>query len=361
MNKIEKAILAGIEFQNDAWKSEESLPELAQLALTAGAQVIETVSQKRDKPDTKYFIGKGKAEELLCLVKEIKADVLIFDNELHPSQVRNLEEYLGIKVLDRTELILDIFAQHAHSQEGRLQVALAQAEFNLTRLSGKGIMMSRLGGGIGTRGPGETKLEQDRRKIRKDISELKKKIEEIRKSRGSRRKLRGQSGIPAVSIIGYTNAGKSTLLNALTKAGVLTEDKLFATLDTTTRRLYLKSGRTILISDTVGFIQKLPHQLIDAFKATLEEVTESDLLLNVVDLSNPNYEKQIEAVYGVLEEIGAISKPILTVFNKTDISGTKPAKELLKKLEPHVMVSAAKKTGIEELKDSISSCLQLKR
>ena len=353
----ERAILVGVEFPKDNLPIDISLEELAQLASTAGAQVAGMLTQRKDKPDLRTFIGSGKLEELLSLANSTQANLVVFDNDIHASQQRNLEEALGMKVIDRTELILDIFAQHAHSHEGRLQVKLAQSEFMLTRLSGKGISMSRLGGGIGTRGPGETKLEQDRRKIRKEISELKQQIEAIRASRNTRRSARISSGIKSASIVGYTNAGKSTLLNSLTKSNALVENKLFATLDTTTRRLYLDSGNTVLVSDTVGFIQKLPHQLVDAFKATLEEVTEADILIHVVDSSSPYFENQIGSVYNVLEEIGAIGKPMITVFNKTDLLKKELGNALLDKYRPCVKVSALKKNGLEELKAAISSCL----
>ncbi len=357
----EKAILIGIEFQKDVIPIEDSLDELERLANTAGAIVVARMSQKRDKPDLKYFVGKGKMEDISFLLKEKGANLLIFDNEIHPSQSRNIEKDFGVKTIDRTELILDIFAQHAHTHEGRLQVKLAQLEFTMTHLSGKGILMSRLGGGIGTRGPGETKLEEDRRKIRKDIADLKKVLEELRKSRQVRSSERMSSGIKTVSIIGYTNAGKSTLLNSLTKAGVLTQDKLFATLDTTTRKLYLDSSNQILISDTVGFIQKLPHQLIDAFKATLEEVSRANILVHVVDASSPVLEQQINAVYATLEEINAIKAPVITVFNKIDLVDEETKKKLIaplmKKYKPSVEISALKKTGLDELKKAVIESL----
>lgn len=350
--------MVGIEFDSDRKDIEGSMIELQRLAETAGASVAASITQKRNKPDLTYFIGTGKAEDLKNLIKEHSADLVIFDNDLRPSQLRNLEELLGLKVVDRTELILDIFAQHAMSHEGRLQVELAQSQYQMTRLLGKGIMMSRLGGGIGTRGPGETKLEEDRRRIRKKISELKKEIEKIRDSRSLRRNNRKASGIKIASIIGYTNAGKSSLLNVLTDANVEAHDKLFATLDTTTRKLYLDDKNTILLSDTVGFIQKLPHQLVDAFRATLEEVNESDLLLHVVDASSPYFEDQIDSVYKVLEEIGAISKPIITIFNKTDLLQKKIPQDTIEKFSPSVEMSCVQKKGIKELKDAISSCLQ---
>ncbi len=359
MKTAEKAILVGVRFFKDIIPLEESIAELESLALTAGATVVETFLQSRDKPDGKYYIGTGKSQEILESVKAHKADIVIFDNELHASQIRNLEELLGVKVVDRTQLILDIFAQHANTAEGRLQVGLAQAEFSLTRLSGRGIAMSRLGGGIGTRGPGETKIEEDRRKIRKNVSMLKKELEGLRQDRHLRRSSRKASGIKAASIVGYTNSGKSSLLNALTKAGVLAENKLFATLDTTTRKLFLQDGGNILISDTVGFIQKLPHQLVDAFKATLDEVTESDILIHVTDASSPYMEDQITAVYQVLEEIKAISKPIITVFNKIDLVDEEYIKNkvmpVAEKFKPYVLVSSTNKTGLVELKEKMST------
>lgn len=353
----EKAILVGVELQNSNNSFPSSMEELSLLAKTAGAAIAGIVTQKRPKPDLKYYIGEGKLEELDALVKQSGADLVIFDNDLHASQERNLEEKLGLKVINRTELILDIFAQHAASHEGRLQVELAQNQFMLTRLSGKGVLLSRLGGGIGTRGPGETKLEQDKRKIRYRISLLKKEIDNIRKARITRRAARLSSGIKNISIIGYTNAGKSTLLNSLTKSSVLAQNKLFATLDTTTRKLYISDNKSVLLSDTVGFIQNLPHQLIDAFKATLEEVSDSDLLLHVVDSSSPDMEKQIDSVYTVLEEIGAISKPIITVFNKSDLLKDPLDKSLEERYRPCVAVSAYKKTGLEDLKKVISTFL----
>lgn len=353
----EKAILIGIELQKDKGSIEASMIELALLAKTAGAQIVGTMTQNKAKPDLKYFIGTGKLEELVQMVKQTGANLVIFDNDLHPSQERNLEEVLGIKVINRTELILDIFAQHAHSHEGRLQVELAQNQFMMTRLSGKGALLSRLGGGIGTRGPGETKLEQDKRKLRYRISLLKEEIEKIRKSRVTKRSARISSGIKNLSLIGYTNAGKSTLLNVLTKSNVLAQDKLFATLDTTTRKLYINADKSVLVSDTVGFIQKLPHQLIDAFKATLEEVTDSDILLHVVDASSPDMEKQMDAVYGVLEEIGAISKPIITIFNKMDLVKGSISKDISERYKPYVEISARDKNGLDKLKSCIETFL----
>ncbi|MBU0671724.1 MAG: GTPase HflX [Candidatus Margulisbacteria bacterium] len=345
--RLEKSILVSVELQNQPGVPlRESLAELARLADTAKALVVGILSQKRPRPDLRHFIGKGKLAELQALVAARDANLVIFDAELSASQERNLENDLGVKVVDRTELILDIFAQHARSREGNLQVELAQSVFLLTRLSGQGIHMSRLGGGIGTRGPGETKLESDRRRIRKRISELNKEIEKVRKDRALRRDKRKKSQLPIAALVGYTNSGKSTLLNALTSAGVLVEDKLFATLDTTVRRLQLPGEQMVLITDTVGFIQKLPHQLVAAFRATLEEVTEADLLLHVVDLSHPNFEHQISAVYAVLEELGAVTKPIITIFNKIDCLDNKVPKELLLKYQPAVAISALEGKGL---------------
>lgn len=352
--KSEKAILVGVEFQNQP----TNLPELKQLALTAGAKIVGELTQKRSQPDQRLFIGQGKAEELKALIAGQQANLLIFDNELSASQERNLEELLGVKVIDRTELILDIFAQHAHSREGKLQVDLAQSEFLLTRLTGHGASMSRLGGGIATRGPGETKLEYDRRHIREKISELKKTLEQVRRERHLRRDKRRSSSLPLVAIVGYTNSGKSTLLNALTKAGVLVEDKLFATLDTTTRRLYLGEGNKFaLLTDTVGFINKLPHQLVAAFRATLEEVTEADLLLHVVDAARPDFEEQIGAVYRVLEELNCAAKPMMTIFNKIDLLQKRLPRKIIKKYQPAIELSALTAKNLDQLPALLLSAL----
>ncbi len=343
--------MVGVALKKDAWPAEETLAELGRLAETAGAQVVGKLIQKRDSPDPAFFIGKGKALEIKNLSLQQKANLIIIDHEISPSQIRNLEEIINQKVIDRTELILDIFSQHALSKEGKIQVEMAQAQYGLSRLTGKGIMMSRLGGGIGTRGPGETKLEVDRRKIRAKISALNKELKKLEEQRSLRRQMRRSSRVKVAALIGYTNAGKSTLMNALTHADVLVQDKLFATLDPTTRKFttsFHHSPFTILLTDTVGFIQKLPHQLVDAFHATLEEVKETDLLIHVVDASNPNFERQIEAVYQVLEEIGCITKKIITVFNKIDKIG-KLDKQLLKKYDPAVAISAAKKQGLDKL------------
>lgn len=317
MAQSEKALLVGVERQGE-WDVSHSLSELAQLTETAGAEVAGSVWQKRSRMDAAYFIGRGKVQEINLVRQELGANIIIFDDELSPAQQRNLEQALGIKVIDRPALILDIFAQRAQSHEGKLQVELAQLKYNLPRLGGQGLVLSRLGGGIGTRGPGETKLEVDRRRIRSRINDIEQEIENLKKHRSLHRERRQAARIPTTALIGYTNAGKSTLLNKLTAAGVLAEDKLFATLDSTTRRSILPGGKEFLLTDTVGFIQKLPHQLIAAFRGTLEEVVQADLLLHIIDASHPQYEQHIQAVYQVLRELGAETKSVITVFNKMD-------------------------------------------
>jgi len=306
----------------------------------------------------KFFIGEGKLQELKAKAAANKANLIIFDHELSPSQVRNLEAELNAKVVDRTSLILDIFAQHAHSKEGKLQVELAQTNYTLTHLVGTGVLMSRLGGGIGTRGPGETKLEMDRRRIRERISLLKNELESVRNNRSIRRKARKEALLPVAAVVGYTNSGKSTLLNALTGAEVLVQDKLFATLDPTVRRVKLPNEREILLTDTVGFVHKLPHNLVEAFHATLEEVTEADILLHVVDISHPYFEDQIGAVYRVLEELNAITKPIITVFNKIDKIKDKFPKKFEKKFKPAVLISAANKENLQALLNLVQKELE---
>ena len=316
----ERAVLAGIDAPMTCalWTTEDSLAELAELARTAGATVVGTFIQKKAKPDTALFLGRGKVEEMAMFIQNERATLVIFDDELTPSQQRNLEMALGVKILDRTALILDIFAQRARTAAGKLQVELAQMKYSLPRILGQGLVLSRLGGGIGTRGPGETKLEVDRRRIRRRIHDIEGEIERLKKERLLHRERRRAARIPVAALVGYTNAGKSTLLNALTGADVFAEDKLFATLDPTTRSLRLADGREILVTDTVGFIQKLPHTLVQAFHATLEEVVEADILLHVVDVSNEAAEFQIEAVTEVLKELGAAEKPMLYVLNKLD-------------------------------------------
>ena len=317
----ERAILAGVDYNASpgGWSIEDSLMELKGLAETAGAQVAGKVIQRKAKPDNAFFLGRGKVDEIGMLAQNVEADLLIVDDEISPSQQRNLEMSTGLRVVDRTALILDIFAQRARSAAGKLQVELAQLRYNLPRLGGQGLVLSRQGGGIGTRGPGETKLEMDRRRIHGRIHDLEERIAKLKNQRQLHRAQRKNSRIPTAALVGYTNAGKSTLLNALAAGDeVLAEDKLFATLDPTTRLVELDEKQELLLTDTVGFIQKLPHTLVSAFQATLEETVEADLLLHVVDASDANYELQIKAVMEVLSEIGAQDKPSVFVFNKAD-------------------------------------------
>jgi GTP-binding protein HflX len=296
---------------------EESIEELKLLAETAGVEVIGEAVQKRNKIDPAYYVGRGKAQEVAVAVKSLDANAIICDDELSPVQIRNLENLTGVQIIDRTMLILDIFAQRAKTSEGKIQVELAQLQYMMPRLTGKGIELSQEGGGIGTRGPGETKLETDRRHIRRRIHRLKGELEEIQKSRQVITKSRGY---PVIGLVGYTNAGKSTLMNVLTDANVKTGNRLFETLDTTTRSLVLPDERKVLLSDTVGFIRKLPHHLVEAFKATLEEVKEADMLIHVADGSSPVLDEEIATVNSVLKEMGADKKPVIIAINKIDIS-----------------------------------------
>ncbi len=313
----ERVILIGVCTRENE-NVEESLEELEELADTAGAEAVGRVIQNREAMHPGTYIGSGKIDEVRELAAELQADGVICDDELTPAQLRGLEQELDLKVMDRTLVILDIFAQHATTSEGKLQVELAQLRYRLARLTGKGIAMSRLGGGIGTRGPGEKKLETDRRLIKSRIARLNRELKEMQVHRDTARKKRLNQSVPVAAIVGYTNAGKSTLLNALTGAGILAEDKLFATLDPTTRRMALANGQEILLTDTVGFIRKLPHHLVEAFKSTLEEARYADFILHVVDSSNPQMEAQMEAVYETLERLEIGGKPVLTLFNKRD-------------------------------------------
>lgn len=316
--KPESALLVGVD--SGDFDCEESLGELAELAKTAGAEVQAKVTQKREKPDAATYIGRGRLEEIRDFCRDNETDLLIFDTELTPSQQRNIEDITGIRVIDRTELILDIFAARARSGEGKLQVELAQLKYSLPRLGGKGTSLSRLGGGIGTRGPGETKLETDRRHIRRRIKSLEDDLEALSKRRRIARARREKDGTQTVAIVGYTNAGKSTLMNTLTQAGVLAEDKLFATLDPTARALTLPDGRRVMLIDTVGFIRRLPHGLVEAFKSTLEEAATATLILNVCDASSPESAEHLDVTNRLLDELGCSGKPIIAVFNKCDVA-----------------------------------------
>lgn len=353
----EKALLVGLD-RHGKWAIEDSLNELAQLAETAGAEVLGMTWQKKDRPDPALFIGRGKVQELNLLRQERGANLIIFDDELSPAQQRNLEKLLGTKVLDRPALILDIFAQRARSHEGKLQVELAQLRYTLPRLGGQGLVLSRLGGGIGTRGPGESKLEVDRRRIRDRINDIAAQIENIKKQRNLHRKRRENTRIPTIALVGYTNAGKSTLLNTLTNSDVFAENKLFATLDPTTRHMTLPDGQEALLTDTVGFIQKLPHHLIAAFRATLEEVIQADILLHVTDISHPQYKEQGQAVFQVLRELHVNTKDLITVFNKVDkIESQETITELLR-LDNSIAISAVSGIGINNLLELIQKTLK---
>ncbi|NLC07713.1 MAG: GTPase HflX [Syntrophomonadaceae bacterium] len=352
----EKVILVGLETPNDP-DGLVLLKELGRLADTAGAQVVDQILQKRLQPDPSFFIGRGKVEELRERCAVFKADLVIFNDELTPVQVRNLEQILNCRVLDRTNLILDIFAQRARTNEGKLQVELAQLRYLLPRLIGQGMNLSRLGAGLGTRGPGETKLETDRRHIRRRIRVLEQELDKIRQRRKLQRERRERLGLPVIALVGYTNAGKSTLLNRLSKTETLVEDQLFSTLDTLSRLVELPDGRLVLVSDTVGFVRKLPHHLVAAFRATLEEVREADLILHVVDLSSPEMENEKKAVEQVLREIGADNKATLLVYNKLDLLPGDGREWIGLGDSAAVLISAKKDQGIPELLQQIAQSL----
>ncbi|MFM7617907.1 MAG: GTPase HflX [Actinomycetes bacterium] len=346
----QRALLIGTGFgTRDAEEAEESLAELALLADTAGADAVEIVLQRRDTPDPATYIGKGKAEELRELAVALDVDVVIFDDELSPAQQRNLERIFNVDVVDRVALILDIFAQHAGSQEGMLQVELAQLRYRLPRLRGRGTSLSQQGGGIGTRGPGETQLEVDRRRIQRRVTRLERQLVEVGRVRQTQRKARRRRSMPTVALVGYTNAGKSTLLNRITEADVLVEDRLFSTLDPTTRRLRMPGGEVVLVSDTVGFVRRLPHQLVEAFRSTLEEVADADLLLHVVDAGAADIEGNLRAVRAVLAEVGAAELPEQIVVNKVDAVDDDTRSEVLAELPGSIEVSARTGEGIDDL------------
>jgi GTP-binding protein HflX len=354
----ERAILVGIDRpRTDGWALEEDLAELERLVDTAGAVVAGTLTQRMERPHPRTFVGSGKATEIEALARELSATVIVFDDELSPSQQANLEGLLAnIRVIDRTQLILDIFAAHAVSHEGKLQVELARLEYLLPRLRGMWghLEAERLGGGRGARfGAGESQLETDRRLTRRRISELKRELKVVARARETQRASRARSGVFRVALVGYTNAGKSTLLNALTDAGVLVEDQLFATLDATTRRLELPDGRSVTLTDTVGFINKLPHGLIEAFKSTLDEVREADLLLHIVDASHANADSQIQSVNVVLDEIGAAERPQVIAYNKTDLLPPEEAMRLAA-LPGAVVIAAATGIGLDTLLERIA-------
>ena len=353
---METAVLAGLNadcFSKDAQATEQSLDELEALLETAGGSCTAKVLQNRHAPDPHSFVGEGKAQEIRELAENTEASMVIFDNDLSPAQIRALEEITGVTVLDRSALILDIFAQRAKTAEGRLQVELAQYQYLLPRLSGMGKSLSRQGGGIGTRGPGETKLETDRRHIRERMTRLRAELEQVRKVRGVQRQLRQKNSVPVVALVGYTNAGKSTLLNALTGADIPANDRLFDTLDTTTRQLEVSDHLTVLLSDTVGFIAKLPHHLVEAFQATLEELQFANLLIHVIDASDPEREAHMAVVEKLTRELAKPGVPVLRCFNKIDLAN--PA-DLVGGKED-LCISARTGEGLEELKQAIERSL----
>lgn len=352
----ERVVLVGISEQ-DGDDASDSLEELAELVKTAGATVVGTIIQNREKIHPGTYVGTGKVAEIAQLVEEIGATGIVCDDELSPAQLKNLEELLQIKVMDRTLIILDIFAARASTNEGKIQVELAQLKYRLSRLAGLGKSMSRLGGGIGTRGPGEKKLEVDRRLINSRIAQLRRELSEVEKHRDITRAKREKQNIPVVAIVGYTNAGKSTLLNHMTDAEVLEENKLFATLDPTTRILELSGRQEVLLTDTVGFIRKLPHHLIEAFKSTLEEAKYADIIFHVVDASNPQRDKQMYIVYETLDNLGVKDKKIVTLFNKQDIRrDEEPLQDF--RADQVLAISAAKNEGLEEVKTVLEEMLR---
>jgi GTP-binding protein HflX len=356
--QVQRALLVGTGFgTRTVEEAEASLAELARLADTAGAEPVDLVLQRRDRPDPATYIGSGKAEELHTLAEALDIDVVVLDGELSPAQQRNLEKLLERDVVDRVALILDIFAQHASSQEGMVQVELAQLRYLLPRLRGRGTQFSQQAGGIGTRGPGETQLEVDRRRIQRRITKLEQDLKRLGKTRATQRKSRHRHTLSQIALVGYTNAGKSTLLNRLTHSDALVEDRLFSTLDPTTRRMHLPGGETVLCSDTVGFVRRLPHQLVEAFRSTLEEVAEADLLIHVVDGTASDADSQIAAVREVLDEIGAGDIPELLVLNKIDDADPDGLSDLVTR-ERAIPVSARDGEGVDKLLSEIGDKLR---
>jgi GTP-binding protein HflX len=355
--RLERVILVGVWTEGSVKDAENSMEELAALAETAGSTVLDALIQRRDKPDPATFIGSGKVSELKAIVKSTGADTVVCDGELSPSQLRNLEDKVKVKVVDRTALILDIFAQHAKSKEGKAQVELAQMSYMLPRLRGWGDSLSRQAGGIGGRGPGETKIEVDRRRIRDKMSKLRREIGDMKVARDTKRQERKRNSIPSVAIAGYTNAGKSSLLNRLTNAGVLVQNALFATLDPTVRRSETSDGRTYTLTDTVGFVKHLPHDLIDAFKSTLEEVSGADVIVHVVDGSHPDPLGQIKAVIGVIADIGGAKIPEIIALNKADIADPEVIAQVLIQEPDAYLISVHSGVGIEKLIRAIESSL----
>ena len=359
MRTQERALLIGLERQGvSKWELRDSLEELRELASSAGAKVVDTVTQKLPKPTAPYYIGRGKAESIKDSCQNQQVTSVIFNDELSPAQGRNLENLFARKVVDRTQLILDIFAQRARSREGRLQIELAQLQYLLPRLTRMWHHLSRQTGGIGTRGPGETQLEVDRRRVQERIARLERELEAVRKTRAIQREGRKRHQWPVAAVVGYTNAGKSTLLNLLTGADVVAEDKLFATLDPTTRSFVLPNKQRVLLTDTVGFLRKLPHTLIESFKATLEEVSEADLLIHIADLSHPRVDEQMEAVDGVIKELDAYGKQTLIVFNKIDnLPNRELADSYLNRFPGSVAISARTGEGLNRLVQALEDAL----
>jgi GTPase len=356
---LERAALVGVVNPSTRGDADHSLDELAGLADAAGARVVLRMLQERPKPDPATFIGAGKVSSLAAACDEAGVDLVIFDNELSPAQLRQLEERLDRKVVDRTQLILDIFARRARTREGKWQVELAQLKYLLPRLAGSGTALSRLGGGIGTRGPGETKLESDRRRIRVRIQVIQREIEQMRQRRSQLRERRQKRSVPTVALVGYTNAGKTTLFNRLTDETAVASDALFVTLDPLVRRVRLPDNRELLVSDTVGFLDRLPHALVAAFAATLEEVAEADLILHVIDAGSPERQRQVTAVHNVLEEVGASDVPTVAVYNKIDTI-TADERRRLRAADPSAaLISATLGTGVAELLQMIASRLAL--